>query len=602
MAEETITIFRADTGDAVRSIGDLKASIATLKKDLDSLDIGSKEYADTLVQLQTQQAALKNAMHDTSYESDGQVDSFAANARAAKGLGDSYNALVRRMADLDQQFRATEDAAQRAKLGAQIKEINDQLKAMDEARGKFGRNVGNYKSAAEGFAEVLRAMPPTLGAAATGIKKVGTSLALVGKQPILGIIGLLAPIIMRIADGLKDNETALGAVNKLLGAMKPVADFFAGILEKIAGFLAQAVDWVLELAQRSGISFNKIVSGAVGVGNALKEFLLTPIRNIIDGVKGLGNVLKDVFSGDFKKAVADAKQAVTDIGDNFRKGFAFKGNYEAGVNAGEIFVSGLKSPKVKKSAAAAGKDVMDAFLKSLENEVIEEEDLSKIFVWDPDGERRKENQEMFDELIRQRDEYDAEMARRAEWERAAAESAAADDKARLKARTEAYIQYAGAIGDVFSSIADIYEANGEADEKAAQKAKALRTAGAIVSTISGAVSAFMSTWSAAELPLTAKIVLAPLNAAAVLAAGYAQIKQINAVKVGSGGGGVSAPATAAVAAPAFDPSVPSVRNVTGKSEVERLNRMGDPQRVYILASDLQAERDDSRVRVRETTW
>lgn len=57
-----------------------------------------------------------------------------------------------------------------------------------------------------------------------------------------------------------------------------------------------------------------------------------------------------------------------------------------------------------------------------------------------------------------------------------------------------------------------------------------------------------------------------------------------------------------VPAPAFSVSVPQVRNVTGASEEERLNRIAGPQRVYILASDLQAERDSSRVRVRETTF
>ena len=186
-------------------------------------------------------------------------------------------------------------------------------------------------------------------------------------------------------------------------------------------------------------------------------------------------------------------------------------------------------------------------------------------------------------------ELDAQLE--AEWD------ALQEEKRIQQQRVDVFLSYASALSNITDALADIYEANDEADEEAAKKAKALRTAGAIISTISGAVSAFTSTWSAAELPYTAKIFLAPLNAAAVLAAGYAQVKQINAVKVGSGGVG-----SAVVPAPSFPSSVPAVRNVTGRSEEERLNRMADKQRVVVVWSDIEAKQDEDRVQIDETTW
>lgn len=602
---DTIQIIRLDTGEAVRNIADLKKNIHDLKEALNDENITWEQQQAIIKALELNQAALKNAMHATTAS----LEDVAAAASAAnvnfdeqnnliKNGAYSYNALVKRMAELTEEFRSTGDAARRADLGAQIKSVNDELKRMDAERGNFQRNVGNYKSAADGFAEVLRAFPPTLGKTATEVKNIGTSLQLVGKQPILGMVGLLAPVIMKIADGLKDNETALGAIDKLMEAMRPVADFFAGILEKIAGWLSQAVDYILELGEKSGIEFKNIVSGAVGVGNALLQFILTPIRNTIAGAKSLGQVLQQVFKGQFKEAAKTAKDAVKEIGDNFKTGFDFKGNFEAGKKIGEEFAAGLKS--TKRNAKDAGQEVAEEAVKPLlrgwdymQKMMKSREDM--MAQWTKENEEivQAETDAIGAELQAWLDEMEA-----AQWAEIEAERKADEDrKALQKARIQAAFGYANAVSSVLGSIADIYEADSEADEEAAKKAKALRTAGAIISTLSGAVGAFTSTWTAAELPYTAKLVLAPLNAAAVLAAGYAQVKQINAVQVGKGGNAVVASPT-----PSFQPSLVRTQNITGQNEEERLNRMASNQRVYLVYSDLEVANTGQRVKVRETEF
>ena len=596
--EETITIYRADTGEAVKTLGDLRESIKALKQDLETLDVGSEEYASTLQQLQVQQAALKNAMHATTAAGDQQSDSFASTARAAKGLGTSYNALVKQMADLDQQFRATEDAANRAQLGEQIKAINDQLKEMDAARGKFGRNVGDYfNQMSEAGKAIVRDLPSGLGNIKKGLDDTTKSLALMGKQPILGIVALLAPLINNIVAALKDNQTALDAVKKLTTALEPVMEFFEGILEKIAGWISKAVDWVLELGEKSGVNFQKIVAGAVGVGNALLQFILTPIRNIIDGVKGLGNVLQNVFKGNFRQAAADAKAALKDIGDNFRKGFDFKGNFELGKQIGEEFAAGLAS--TSKKAGDAAKKIGDTAKKEL------------LKTWDDmEKERQRrdqlqadaralaaEDEKMINAMLA--DDYKTTTAeittyldQQAEAERNAREEA----QKTAEARIQALHQLAGATSSILGSIADLYDENAEEDEAAAQKAKALRTAAAVIDTISGAVGAYMQTVK--TLPAPFNIPVAAANAAAVLAAGYAQIRSINAVKVGSGGSA----AGAVVPAPSLQPTVTQVRTITGASEVARLNRMAGDQRVVLVWSDAEAKMHDRRVQIAETSW
>lgn len=580
MAQETIQIaeFAVETAT---SINDLKLNIKALKDTMADLTIGSEEYSEALEELQKNQTALKNAMHATTVDGKEEGKTLEGIAKAANGLGTSYNALVKRMADLTQEFRATEDAARRADLAREIKSINKELKELDARRGIYGRNVGDY------FNQIF----PSL-------QKTNDALKLMGKQPVMSLVILLAPVLTKIVDALKENETALGAIKKLMDSLKPVMDFMQGVLEKLAGLLSNAVDWALELGETTGVSFKNIVAGAVGVGNALKEFLLIPIRNVIDGAKAMGQVFQNIFKGNFRQAAQDAKQAVKDIGENFRKGFSFKGNFEAGKEAGEAFAAGLKSSKKKAAEAAAEvkEEVLESLIPSADDirkamekaearraewEKFLEADLKELT-----GMLNEENKAFTDAL---QAELDAQLD--AEYDTMLKE------REIMQQRLQSLDMLAGATSSILGSIADMYEVNADEDEQAAQRAKSLRTASAVIDTISGAIGAYMQTVK--TLPAPWNVAAAAANAAAVLAAGYAQIKQINAVRVGSGGAS-GAPALAQ--APAFAPSIPQIRSVTGRSEEERLNRMAGDSRVYLVYSDLEIADTRQRVKVRETEF
>ena len=98
-------------------------------------------------------------------------------------------------------------------------------------------------------------------------------------------------------------------------------------------------------------------------------------------------------------------------------------------------------------------------------------------------------------------------------------------------------------------------------------------------------------------------IVGAVQAAAVVATGIAQINKIRQTDVSgksSSSGSVSAPA--AVQAPTVRTEYQQVRNITGASEEERLNRMAGDQRVYVLESDIEAAQDRRRVRVRESTF
>lgn len=612
MAEETITILKVGTEEAVKSVNDLKNNIKALKQGLGELEIGTQEYQDTLDELKVNQNALKDAMHATS-------SSMEDVAAAATGASNSYNSLVHRMAALKEEWRATNDEARRNELGVQIANINQQLKDMDASVGNFQRNVGNYESGVSGlvakfdaWGATLKQMPPTLGAAKESIGKVGETMQLVGKQPILGIIGLLAPIIMKITTALQDNETAMGAVNKIMEAMKPVTDLLAGALEMIAQGFSTVVDKVIELVGGSGW-FNKFTSTIAGVGNSVIQYLLTPVRTAIEAFKGLGNIVKDIFTGQWDKIKTDAQSAWDGIKDAFSEGFSFEQNYAEGQRVGEQFIEGIKSKKADAKAAA------DEIKKEMSieeqygiSEDEGEEDYDQFAALAADEAQRAKDDAQLQAMLKGMEAREKAKQREADMEKAVAdevtaylkeqeEQRTADAEAASKNRIATINAAASATSSLLSSIADMYEQNAEQDKKAAKKAKALRIASATIDMLQGAVTAFTSSM---QLGPIAGPIVGAVNAAAVVAMGIANINKIKSTNVdsSSSSGGASASAPASVSAPTVETNLTSVRNVTSASEEDRLNRMAKDQRVYIVSSDIEAALDDNKTRVEESSF
>lgn len=605
MAEETITILKVGTDEAVKSVNDLKENIKALKQNLGELEIGTDAYQTTLEELKVNQNALKDAMYATT-------TSMEDVAAAATGASKSYNSLVYQMAALKEEWRATNDEARRNELGAQIALINQQLKDMDASVGNFQRNVGNYESGVSDLVEkfdawggILKQMPPTLGAAKESIGKVGESMQLVGKQPILGIIGLLAPIIIKITDALKDNETAMDAVKKVMASLQPIFDVLQMVLEKVAQGVAKVAEWFVSLLGESGETFQKIIAGAVGVGNVLLQYLLTPIRTIVNAFKGLGKIIGDVFKGNFKDIKQDAEEAWSGIKDSFIKGFSFKENFDLGKKVGEEFAAGLSSSKsnVVEEADKIGQEAADAIeskLMEIDWDKVSRANQKRIAAEKAAKDAAAKEQQELNDMVE------------ADWEETNAEIDAYFDEIQQKelesmqrskemaeARVQTMFELANSTASVLGSLASMYESDEESAEKNANKIKALRIGEATINTISGAIGAYMSAVS--TLPTPYGIIVGAAQAATVTAAGLAQIAQMRKTKVSSSGGASAAP-SAIVSAPTVETNVPSVRSVTSATEEERLNQMARDQRVYILSSDIEASLDDNKTRVEESSF
>ncbi len=655
MAEETIQIIRIETGEAVKSVNDLRENVKILKDRLGDLEIGTTEYQDTLEELKVNQAAVKDAMYATTASMDDL-------AKSATGTSNSYNALVHRMAALKEELRATDVSTEQGKqrfkeLAAQINEVNDTLKDMDALQGNFQRNVGNYPGLMKTFSGSLDALDKGLKATSGGVGGLKEGFDALAVNPVITILGIVVALFGSLADTLKEDETTMAAVNKAGVSLEPIFKFLKGILEKVVTIVADLITKASAFVQSNGL-IPKIIDGVVGVGNAILKFVVAPFRGVVEAIK--------VFKEQGVRGLGDAAKA---FANEMKAGVAFKSNYQAGQSIVDAITAGVKSKK--KDVSDAGKDVvkplkdgidmeLDKMIQELDKELEqdiarmlkEEEDANKIansiaqdrlanldkaakhqlevndILVEDDrekaekayqiqlsaNERRLAALEQFAQDALERGDLDAYL----EYQQEAAdleveietnalrekkrlrEQDAKDAKEKAKQQMEIMQSVASATSGILGSIADMYESDEKNSEKNANKIKGLRIASATIDTISGAIGAFMQAVQTIPPPLGA--IVGGVQAAAVTAAGIAQISKIKSTKV-SGSASNSAPTAPAVtSAPVRTIDIQQVRSVTSASEEDRLNQMASDQRVVLVMSDLEVKQNQSRVQVAEASF
>ena len=581
MAESEVKIL---TVEAVKSMADLRKAISDTKEALNGMELGSEEYQRTLAELIKEQNLMRGAMNGTTAS----MDDLKA---AADGTTVSYNGLVNSMANMKRELRnldlsTAEGRARFKELSQEIKNTNDALKELDEKQGSYVRNVGNYTSGLKNLGEILKNNVPTLGRTSQAVGDVDKAVHLLGQQPILGIIGLLAPLLAQIATSLKDDETAMAGVKKVMDALKPVTDFFAGLLEQIVDVLGDLVGRVGEFLGSSGI-FQRIVQGVIGVGNAILQFVIAPFKGIVSAIK----VLKEQGV----KGLGDAARAFT---DEMQNGFAFKQNFQAGQAVADAITAGAKSKKPGREIAQSVKEDMEKEFSAEEMAKMWERAMAKY------NERKGQKDALSSEMQGVLDEQQALIDAEVEQYIAALEDEAAAEKivreTEVKMAKEAAKQkldsmqaYASGASGVLNGVADMLEAEGKS-------AKNLRIAAATIDMISGAVTAFST---AQQLGPIAGPIVGAINAAAVVASGLANIAKIRATNVSKDAAPTSsAPAQATVSAPALETAVPTTTVINGARTETALNRASQPSRVYVVQSDIEAAAQDTRVQVAEASF
>ena len=251
MAQETQQIvLSVATGNSGATLKELRENIKAAKQALSEMEIGTEEYQKQLKALNQDQNLLKNAMYGTT-------STMEEQTKAAQGLGNSYNALVAKMAELKQEFRAPDDATKQMELAGKINAINKQLKELDAMQGNFQRNVGNYAgSIKEAFTQAGSVIG---GPFAKGVGGANNALKLMAANPIVGVVTILVSLFMKVAEAIKGNEEQTQALNKAFSSFSAIGD----IVSKMVTKLADGIVWLAE-------KFSALIGKIIGTSDAME--------------------------------------------------------------------------------------------------------------------------------------------------------------------------------------------------------------------------------------------------------------------------------------------------------------------------------------------
>ena len=273
------------------SVKELKEVIADLTPEMGSLDTASEEYKQTVDLMVKAQEKLTTAMKVGKSQIDAQEG--------------SYNALVNRMAALKKVQKAVTDDETRQKLSIEINDINDQLKAYDQANGVYVRNVGNYKSALEDFdgvvvsfqdrmKEAMDTLEPTKQKFES-VQKIATGVAS-GFAALQGVTALLGIENENLEKSLVKVQAAM-AIAQGIGGLKDLYEGIAiwgvafGETAKAAENTKEAVKGFNDVAESAG-NVTKVAAAASSADAAAKGAQTVATEGATVAQKGLNTAMK----------------------------------------------------------------------------------------------------------------------------------------------------------------------------------------------------------------------------------------------------------------------------------------------------------------------
>ena len=264
-----------------KTLKDLRQEVKDLRTQLENTAIGSEEFGDTLSELTRKQQELTNVTK--------------SGIAAQKG---SYNDLVNQMAILKAQWRSTADEAERAALGEQINDINNQLKQLDGTIGNHQRNVGNYKGE-------LKALKEQMMSLEEGTEEYAAACARAAE-----ISQKLQDVNEFVAQSAQDLGDQLGNVVGVAGGMVGAFQTVQATLN-LVGVESESVGKALQTMQ----NLMAITQGLTAIEGAIDKY-----KRLNEALKSV-NIIQKIFGTQAKaNAVATAADATASAADATAKG------------------------------------------------------------------------------------------------------------------------------------------------------------------------------------------------------------------------------------------------------------------------------------------
>ena len=418
---------------------------------------------------------------------------------------------------------------------------------------------------------------------------------------------------------LKRNKNTIQDMNKLLGKNMLSANNFSAVLRQFA-----------EEAANSG-DYNQIL---VEMSKAAEELNIkeNPYFILYESyLKYFGESKFDnVFEFYTKEAHRNSETLKADIAE-IDKDIQRHENILEGINwASSGIINSMDFPNIwdivfpkkhptrKENLAAIQielddslADIQEHYSSSIEASRKRIEELTSLLAQVTSG-----SQEELDVLLKikeQKKSIEADMSSATEEaERAMTEATRKGIEERQKYREQDIqnaIAFTNSIGGLVGSLADFYQADlelqvergkisDEEAEKEFERIKGYQIAEAIISTLAGAIGAYMSDVQSYK-PAWVGMAIGAVDAAATLTAGYAQIRKIESTSFGSKSSSLGGGFSSGIA---VNPLLNENRDLQNLISLNIDETANSDSRVYILQSDIEQSNSQVQIRQSESTF
>lgn len=311
----------SSSSNSTRNTSSLNEEVA-LEKEINKLKNEGVALDAKIEAAQTEIYQKVQATKDLYKETINDQKQLAAQERlAANAYSNTMMGMKQKLADLKTMINTTDlgDSDKLKQMTNEANELTNKLKQMEEAYGQFGRNVGNYQSAAEGFNKIKVAVGDTVREytnyrqAAKALKEERFQLA--------QSLGQEAQAYKDVDIALKRLESDYSDLNKssktmdnLLDSMKSFTAI-AGIgqgLSTLFGF----EDADFQNSMQKLVSFSLVLQGIESIMQDIQKgegFVAKGFNAISDAVDGLGKHFSNVFQEGFDKILGNTFEEITEF-------------------------------------------------------------------------------------------------------------------------------------------------------------------------------------------------------------------------------------------------------------------------------------------------
>lgn len=598
MATQDVEVLQVNTQPAQQSVAGLRNEIKRLKGELLSLEQGSKEYNEVLAEVANKTHQLKEITEQVN--------------RSSADFGDRLRNVQGTVAGLSGAFQTVLGSL--SLMGVQIGDDVKMLKMLQSAMA-ITQGVAAIDTGVKAF-KALTISIKASAAAMSGLKK-----ALITSG--IGIAAVAVGVLVSKLTELNERNKEVEQSTKDLAEAQERLRGYTGQLNKAYQDIIELIDYQARLDAASGKSTIETNNKKLA---SLRELMAKEKANL-DNLRQYEASVRDAQKEEAGKMVKDQEAVVEDIAKRIlaierdtqvertriateqakKRAAAERDTYKVHPTTP---IDNIPAPQEgvaeTEQQAAELQALTEYYQRRAEIIIANESDVDEQLL-NLDMQYRDKREELLrtrleDGLITQQ-EFNNELAQleveAAELQIEQEEFVTSKTKEQLEKRKQLYANYTKAVKSVTDSLTSILGSVAGTLEEGTQEWKGVMIAKSVIETIAGGITAYMTTMREVGGGVQG-IIAGAAAAAAVLAAGYAEVAKIRATDVSGGnassGGSMGSVSPAAVRINATQ--VTPTRNVQTEEDIANL----PDTRVYVTEQDITAAQRRVRVTNENATY